>query len=109
MPVNGLSAATNKTIDRQRILKTFESLKEKEIQKVKEVLKETYVDWFTNKYQTLVQMPRGLIIIDLRNPFRYQVTNAKMFGLGSFGDFLLMLSFDAIKNGLFGFIGGVFK
>lgn len=54
-------------------------------------------------------MPRGLIIIDLRNPFRYQVTNAKMFGLGSFGDFLLMLSFDAIKNGLFGFIGGVFK
>lgn len=33
-----------RTVDRQRIMKSFESLKEKEIQKVKEVLKETYVD-----------------------------------------------------------------
>lgn len=33
-----------RTVDRQRILKSFESLKEKEVQKVKEVLKETYVD-----------------------------------------------------------------
>ncbi len=33
-----------RTVDRQRITKIFESLKEKEIQKVKEVLKETYVD-----------------------------------------------------------------
>ena len=33
-----------RTVDRQRIMKLFESLKEKEIQKVKEVLKETYVD-----------------------------------------------------------------
>lgn len=33
-----------RTVDRQRITKIFENLKEKEIQKVKEVLKETYVD-----------------------------------------------------------------
>jgi mRNA interferase MazF len=33
-----------RTVDRQRIMKSFESLKEKEIQKVKEILKETYVD-----------------------------------------------------------------
>jgi len=33
-----------RTVDRQRIIRTFESLNEKEIAKVKEVLKETYVD-----------------------------------------------------------------
>jgi len=33
-----------RTVDRQRIMKSFESLKEKDIQKVKEILKETYVD-----------------------------------------------------------------
>ena len=33
-----------RTVDRIRITKTFESLTEKEIQKVKEIMKETYVD-----------------------------------------------------------------
>ncbi|RZL56362.1 MAG: type II toxin-antitoxin system PemK/MazF family toxin [Pedobacter sp.] len=33
-----------RTIDRQRIIKVFNSLTEKEILKVKEVIKETYVD-----------------------------------------------------------------
>ena len=33
-----------RTVDRQRIVKVFESLNEKEISKVKEVLKETYID-----------------------------------------------------------------
>jgi len=33
-----------RTVDRIRITKTFESLTEREIQKVKEIMKETYVD-----------------------------------------------------------------
>jgi len=33
-----------RTVDRQRIIKVFENLSEKEILKVKEVLKETYID-----------------------------------------------------------------
>lgn len=33
-----------RTIDRKRIIKTFESLSEKEIYKVKKILQETYVD-----------------------------------------------------------------
>jgi mRNA interferase MazF len=33
-----------RTIDRRRIIKSFESLTEKEIRKVKEVLQETFID-----------------------------------------------------------------
>ena len=33
-----------RTVDKQRIIKVLDSLTEKEIQKVKEIMKETYVD-----------------------------------------------------------------